>query len=217
MNKCELSLNNYIPCLYFCDEHYATRYSQSNTLMKSDERLQHDVMQAVKSEPLLMGLSSTLHAEVGVTASKGVITLTGHVDSYPKKMAVEHAAKSVPGVRAIAEEIEVPLDRTNRRSDTEIARAAVHALRQCDAVPDDRITISVENGCVKLEGNVEWQFEKDEARREIEDLDGVMKISNLITVQPDLKSIEIKGKIQRALQRAVSVAWSFLRVTNQSV
>jgi osmotically-inducible protein OsmY len=138
-------------------------------------------------------------------------------DSYSKKNAVEHAAKSVPGVRAIAEEIDVPLGRTNRRSDTEIAREAVHALHECDAVPDDRITISVEHGCVKLEGNVEWQFEKDEARREIEELTGVRRITNLITVQPDLESIESKGNIRRVLQRAVSVAWSFLRVTNPSV
>jgi osmotically-inducible protein OsmY len=181
--------------------------------MKSDQRLQHEVVHAVKREPLLMGLSSALYAELGVTASNGVITLTGHVDSYPKKWAVEHAAKSVHGVRAIAEEIEVPIDRTNRISDTQIAQSAVWALRESDAVPDDRITISVENGCVKLEGNVEWPFEKDEAGRVIEDLDGVMKITNLITVQPDLKYVERKEHFRHSLQHAFSMAWNFLSIS----
>jgi osmotically-inducible protein OsmY len=180
--------------------------------MKSDERLQRDVIEALKWEPLLMETSSTMYAELGVTAKDGVITLTGHVDSYPKKMAVEHAAKHVPGVRAIAEEIDVPHTHPNRISDTEIAHSAVRALRECDAVPNDRITISVEHGCVKLEGNVEFQFEKDEARREIEELRGVMRIINLITVQADLKSVESSGNFRHAFQRAVSVAWSFLHV-----
>jgi osmotically-inducible protein OsmY len=180
--------------------------------MKSDERLQHDVMQAMKDEPLLRGLSSTLHAELGVTASDGVITLTGHVDSYSKKNAVEHAAKHVPGVRAIAEEIEVPLGYANRISDTEIARSAVRALRESDAIPDELITISVEKGCVKLEGNVEFQFEKDEALREIEDLSGVTRIINLITVQSDQTPMDGDHNFRSSLQRAVSVAWSFLHV-----
>ena len=180
--------------------------------MKSNERLQQDVIHAVKREPLLMGLSSALYAELGVTASNGVITLTGRVNSYPQKWAVEHAAKSVPGVRAIAEEIEVPIDRPNRISDTQIAQTAVLALRESDAIPDNGITISVENGCVKLEGNVEWQFEKDEARRVIEDLDGVMKITNLITVQPELKYMETKEHFLRTFQHAFSIAWNFLGI-----
>ncbi len=180
--------------------------------MKSDQRLQHEVIHAVKREPLLMGLSSALQAELGVTASNGVITLTGHVDSYPKKWAIEHAAKSVPGVRAIAEEIEVPIDRINRISDTQIAQSAVRALRASDAVPDGQITISVENGCVKLEGNVEWPFERDEARRVINELDGVMKIINLITVQPELRYVERKEYFLRTFQHAFSMAWNFLSI-----
>ncbi|MFI5202504.1 MAG: BON domain-containing protein, partial [Candidatus Kapaibacterium sp.] len=158
--------------------------------MKSNEQLQRDVMDAVKWEPLLNG-ASTLRADIGVTADNGVVTLTGHVNSYAAKLAAERAAKSVNGVRAVAEELEVKLDGKNVKTDTEIARAAVDALRWCTSVPDERLTLSVENGWVKLEGDVEWQFQKDEARREIEDLTGVKGITNLITVKPMLKPVEI--------------------------
>jgi osmotically-inducible protein OsmY len=191
--------------------------------MKSNERLQRKVMNALKWELLHTGVSPTVNdqsseirAELGVTAMNGVITLTGHVDSYAKKMAVEHAAKSVRGVRAVAEEIEVQLDRDNFRSDTDIAEEAVLALRWCTSVPDKRITVSVENGWVTLEGNVEWSFEKDEARREIEEVSGVMGITNHIIVQPEQRPSEIMRYIQRVLQGAFSLMWHGLRLPNHS-
>ncbi len=167
--------------------------------MKTNQQLQRDVVDALKWEPLLNG------AELGVTARDGVITLTGHVDNYPKKLAAERAAKSVHGVRAVAEEIDVKLGAEDRVTDSEIASIAINALKWCNSVPDERITISVENGWVKLEGDVEWQFQKDEARHEIEDINGVKGVTNLIMVQPELEPVEIKDKIQRALQRSATV------------
>jgi len=173
--------------------------------MKSNEQLRRDVMDALKWEPLLNGSTSASKAEIGVAADNGVITLTGKVNSYPKKLAAERAAKSVLGVRAVAEELEVHLDITNRISDTEIAAAAINALKWCNSVPDKRLTVGVENGWVKLEGDVEWQFQKDEAQKEIEDLNGVTGVTNLITVQPVIRATEIKDKIQRALLRSATV------------
>jgi len=168
-------------------------------------------MDALKWEPLLNG-SSGARADIGVTAENGVVTLTGHVDSYSAKLASERATKSVNGVRALAEELEIRLDGKNVKTDTEIAQAAVDALRWCTAVPDERITVNVENGWVKLEGDVEWQFQKDEARREIEDIAGVKGITNLISVKPILKPVEIKDKIQRAFQRSATVDASNISV-----
>ncbi len=162
------------------------------------------MLDALKWEPLLNGMEST-KAEIGVAADNGVITLTGKVDSYPKKLTAERVAKSIHGVRAVAEEIEVHVDQANKRSDTEIAGAAVNALKWCNSVPDNRLTVSVENGWVKLEGDVEWQFQKDEAQKEIEDLNGVRGVTNAISIRPMLQATEIKGKIQHALLRSATV------------
>jgi len=163
-------------------------------------------MDALKWEPLLN------KAEIGVTVDHGVVTLTGRVDSYPGKLAAEHAAKGVNGVRALAEELQIKLDGNNVRTDTEIAQAAADALKWCTAIPDDRITVSVENGWVKLEGDVEWQFQKDEARREVEDIMGVKGVTNFVTVKPVLKPIDIKDKIQQAFQRSATVDASNISV-----
>ncbi len=182
--------------------------------MKSNERLQREVMKALKWELLHNGAFSTMGSELGVTAQNGVITLTGHVDSYPKKIAVEHAAKSVRGVRAMAEEIEVLLGWENQRSDTEIAEDAVNALQWNSAVPHHRITVSVEQGWVILEGTVEWEFQKDEAWREIEDVNGVTGITNLITVQARETSFRMLDNIHLGFQRALSTTWHALRLSN---
>jgi len=167
--------------------------------MKTNEQLQRDVMEALKWEPILNA------TEIGVAAKDGVITLSGMVDSYAKKVAAEYAAKKVAGVRAVAEDIEIRPWGNNLKTDTDIAAAAVEALRWCTSVPDEKIKISVDNGWVKLEGEVEWQFQKDEARREIEDLSGVKGISNLITLKPVVKPADIKNKIHRAFERSATI------------
>jgi osmotically-inducible protein OsmY len=174
--------------------------------MKSNEHLRRDVSESLKWEPLLH------EAEIGVNAEGGVITLTGHVDSYAKKLAAERAAKSVNGVRGLAEEIEVRLSTANRLSDTEIAEAAVNALKWASSIPDKRITLSVENGWVKLEGDVEWQYQKDEARIEIEGIAGVIGITNLIEVQPEINPSDIKDKIQRAFERTATIDSSNVKI-----
>lgn len=69
--------------------------------MKTNQELQKDVQDAIRWEPLLNA------AEIGVTAKDGVITLTGTVDSYYKKVEAETAAKNVAGVKAVAEEITI--------------------------------------------------------------------------------------------------------------
>lgn len=167
-------------------------------------------MEALKWEPLL---GASMNAtDIGVAARSGVITLTGSVDTYPKKLAAERATKNVAGVKAVAEEIDVHIDGTNRRNDTEIAEAAVNALRWCNTVPDDRIKVSVENGWLKLEGEVEWDFQKTEARREVEDLTGVKGVTNLISLKPQVKPAEIKDKIRRAFERSATVDSSHIAI-----
>ena len=69
--------------------------------MKSNEELQLDVQDAIKWQPLLKA------AEIGVTAKDGIVTLSGTVNSFTKKMEAENAAKNVVGVRAVVEEIDV--------------------------------------------------------------------------------------------------------------
>jgi osmotically-inducible protein OsmY len=166
--------------------------------MKTDAQLQQDVMNELKWE-------STIHAaEIGVRVKDGVVTLSGNVDSYPKKWAAEDAAKRVAGVKAVAEEIDVKLAGTYRRSDEDIARAASDILQWNLLVPHDRVKVMVQDGQVTLSGDVDWYHEKTSAENAVCHLKGVCGVTNSITIKPPVpivKAVEVKNKIEDALKR----------------
>jgi osmotically-inducible protein OsmY len=167
--------------------------------MKTNLMLQKDVQDELRWEPMLNA------AEIGVTAKDGIVTLSGTVDTYSKKLAAERAAKRVIGVKAVAMEIEVKLGISNVRNDAEIAKAALDALKWSTTVPDDRIKLKVENGWLYLEGELDWQFQKDAARTCVEDLFGVRGVSNNITLKPRVNVNVIKENIKKALERNADV------------
>jgi osmotically-inducible protein OsmY len=111
--------------------------------------------------------------EIAVTVHDGVVTLTGSAESYAEKLKAEQVVKRVRGVRGVANDIEVRLSGRAERTDTDIARAAVEALKWRTSVPGDEIKVSVSKGWVTLEGNVHWQFQKSGAYESVHHLAGV--------------------------------------------
>jgi osmotically-inducible protein OsmY len=140
---------------------------------------------------------------IGVTTTpSGVVTLTGTVNTYMEKLAAEEAAKRVHGVRAVANEIEVFIPGSERRSDTDIAEAALIALK-ARATPLDQIKVTVKDGWVTLEGEIEYYFQRQEAEQAISPLAGVKGVTNNIRVRPrPVNEAEIKKQIQDALVRS---------------
>lgn len=163
--------------------------------MKNNEELQKDVQEAIKWEPLLSA------AEIGVIAKDGVITLTGIVDSYAKKIEAEDAVKSVAGVRAVVEKIEIKFNGMGRKNDNEIASDVLSALKWNWGVPSDKVKIKVEDGWISLEGEVNWNFQKEAAKLSVKNLLGVRGITNNITIksetQDEIKQIDIERAIER--------------------
>jgi osmotically-inducible protein OsmY len=163
--------------------------------MKTNEDLQKDVQDAIKWEPLLNA------AEIGVIAKNGVVTLTGIVDSYAKKIEAETAAKSVVGVKAVVEKIEVKFSNTFKKSDTDIANDALKGFRSTWDVPDDKIKITVENGWATLEGEVPWNFQRVAARNIVNNLIGVKGVTNNIKIKPNIQDAIEQREIEHALAR----------------
>ena len=167
--------------------------------MKTDKQLQADVMEELKWDPKLDS------SEIGVAVKNGIITLSGAVSSYAKKLAAEDAAKRVKDVKGIAEEITVRLSPNGQRTDTEIAEAAVNALKWNSSVPDDKLTISVENGWLTLEGQLDWQFQKDTATLAADDIIGVKGVTNLINIKPRVNVPVVRDTIKKALERSADI------------
>jgi osmotically-inducible protein OsmY len=167
--------------------------------MKTDSELQRDVLDELKWEPSINA------AHIGVSVKDGIVTVSGHVDSYWERFMAERAANRVRGVKAIANEIEVVLPGISRRSDEDIAAAVVKALQSHVGVPEDKIKVTVSKGWVKLEGEVEWGYQKDDAERAVRSLSGVTGASNLITVKPRVAPTELKAKIEDAFRRSAEL------------
>lgn len=163
--------------------------------MKTDVQLQEDVLDELRWEPMLRP------SEIGVAVKDGIVTLSGYVSDYSKKLAAEKAVKRVKGVKAVAEDIEVRLPYETLKNDEEIAREVVNALKWNINVPDDKVSAKVDNGWVTLDGELEWQYQRDAAMSAVKNLLGVNGVINLIKLKPALNLTIVKSNIRKALER----------------
>jgi osmotically-inducible protein OsmY len=164
---------------------------------KSDTSIRNDVLSELKWDPKI---TST---DIAITVTDGVVALSGYVTSYWEKDSVEKAVKRVYGVRGVANDLQVTPFST--RTDPEIARDAVHALQSHAGVPDEKITVTVDNARVTLEGTVDWQSQKNAADSVVKKLIGVVSVVNNIQIKPRLSSSEVEKKIQEALTRSAEL------------
>jgi len=164
--------------------------------MKTNEELQKDVQNAIKWEPLLNA------AEIGVTVKDGVVTLTGSVNSYAKKSEAEAAAKSVAGVKAVVEKIEIKFGTDwTKKDDNEIATEVLNAIKWNWEVPNDKVKVKVEKGWVTLDGELHWNFQKEAAKNAVKNLLGVTGVSNNIIIKAESYDKVEKAKVEDALTR----------------
>lgn len=163
--------------------------------MSTDRQLQQNVIAE-------LGWDAAIDASrIGVEAKNGIVTLSGHVESYAQKWAAERAAQRVSGVKGIAVEIDVVLPGSSQRTDADIASAARHALEWNVLVPREAVAVMVEDGHVTLSGDVEWAYVRTAAESSVRGLLGVKGVSNLIRIRPQIKPGDVKVKIEAALQR----------------
>ena len=163
---------------------------------KTDADIQRDVLDELKWDARVQP------NEIGVVVKNGIVTLTGWVDSYTKKWAAEEAALRVKGVKAVANDIEVRLPTAAQRTDADLAAAALRALEWDAFVPTDKVKVTVSNAWVTLDGEVEWEFEREDAERVVRRLTGVRGVTNLIKVKSRPTPSELKRKIEDALIRS---------------
>jgi osmotically-inducible protein OsmY len=176
-------------------------------VMKTDTQLQEDVLDELRWS------GHVRPNEVGVSVKKGVVTLSGAIDTLSKKWAAEEAALRVRGVKAVANELEVHLPSMAERTDEEIALAAVRALTWDVDVPASDIQVTVGNGWITLKGTVNVLFQRNAAFRDVRHLAGVRGVSNLLTVrQPTPAPADVKQRIERALVRNAELDAKGVRV-----
>lgn len=164
-----------------------------------DINLKHNVESELEWDPEVDA------RKIGVAAESGVVTLTGHVPSYPAKWSAERIAKRVRGVQGLANEIEVDLATGDRLDDAAIVQSALSALNWNFTVPKDSIRVVTTKGFLTLEGDVKWQFQKRAAEDAVRHLRGVRGVSNQVEVKAHVYAGDVKAKIEAALKRSAEV------------
>ena len=163
---------------------------------KKDAHLESDV----KSE--LLWDSSVTSDKINVKAKDGVVTLTGTVPHYSEKVAAELAVQRVTGVRGIADEMEVRIEESYGKGDSEIAKAAADAIEWNYSAPKN-VKVTVDKGWVRLTGEAEWDFERNAAKNAVSSLLGVVGVTNDIVIKSSVRATDVKTLIEDALKRSV--------------
>jgi osmotically-inducible protein OsmY len=170
-----------------------------DSVLKSDSDIKKDVENELRWDP---DVDAT---DVAVAVSKGVVTLTGFVRSYSEKWEAEVAAKRVAGVVGLANDIEVRLPGSDERPDPEIARDAISAIKAQLPVSWEKTKVIVKNGWVTLEGEVEWNYQRERVETAVRYLRGVKGVSNLVKLKPRVSPTELKRKIEEAFRRSAEI------------
>jgi osmotically-inducible protein OsmY len=163
--------------------------------VRSDADIQQDVLDELSWDQHINV------SDIGVSVKEGVVTLTGLVDNYLMRLAAQNAALRVKGAHAVANDIEVRLHTSAERTDSDLALAALYALKWDAAIPTDKLDITVSHGYVTLRGGVEWPFQREAAERAIRRLAGIKGVTNWVTVAVRATPGDIKQKIEHALVR----------------
>jgi osmotically-inducible protein OsmY len=165
----------------------------------TDKDLKQNVERALEWEPSLDA------RDIGVAVDAGVVTLRGNVASYTEKLEAERVTLAVYGVKAVANDLVVHISDILKRTDTEIAHAAVNAIGWHSLIPKDRITVTVTNGWLELHGTVDWQYQRDAAVRAVRNLTGVTGVTNKVAVKSRVKASDVRAQIEAAFRRSAEV------------
>ena len=156
-------------------------------MTKSDIQLKQDIEDELHWDPKVNS------AQIGVNVDNGAVSLLGTVDSYAEKWAAEEATKRVSGVHTVALNLTVKILAEHAGSDSDIAAAVQHALRWNVYIPNT-VTAQVNVGSVRLEGQVNWNYQRVTAERAVRYIRGVVEVHNLITLEPASPTAQGKDK-----------------------
>jgi osmotically-inducible protein OsmY len=177
--------------------------------MRADDEIKRDVEEELDWEPHIDA------TDIAVAVKDGVVTLSGFARSYGQRRAAEAAAKRVAGVLGVVNNLEVRLPIIHRRPDPEIARDAVEALKYGLPYSYERIKVVVRDGWVTLDGELEWNYQREDAEKAVAGVRGVAGISNLIQLKPRVAPSEIKRKIDEAFRRSARIDAERITVETQ--
>jgi osmotically-inducible protein OsmY len=167
--------------------------------MRTDNDIKKDVESELSWDP---DLDPT---DIAVKVKDGIVTLAGFTSSFSSKYKAERDVKRVKGVVGVVNDIQVRLPGSDERPDPDLAREAVAAIRQELPYSASLIKVTVRDGWITLEGDVEWNYQRERAEAAVRKLKGVKGVINTIAIKPRVQPSDVKQKIEEALKRSAEV------------
>ncbi len=177
-----------------------------NFFNKSDSKIKTDVINELLWDPRV----NSSHIKVNV--DNGIVSLSGSVPHYFEKKSAEHATQRVGGVKAVADELKVK--GIYEKSDEDIATIAFNTLEWNYSVPKD-IKVAVEKGWITLDGEVDWDYQRQAAKDSVSNILGVYGVSNNIKIKNKVQKEDIKTRIEEALKRSAEIEGKAIVVSVQ--
>jgi osmotically-inducible protein OsmY len=173
---------------------------------KPNNLLESDVQEELDWDPLFD------NSRIIVKANDGNVTLTGAVDSYYDTILASDDAWSVNGVKSVDNELLVGLA-GEAIADADVAADCVDALNRDRFVPKGQVNVIVVDGWVTLSGEVRRHFQRQAALHAVSRVDGVLGITNDITLTRDAMPNDIADRINKAFRRHAIIDDSAIRVS----
>jgi len=163
--------------------------------MLSDKELKDNVLKELEFDS---GVDAT---NIGVIVEDGAVTLTGTINDYSQRLAAVYAVKSMVGVKALADDIDIVLSPAHRRDDTEIAKHISHVLQHNTNTAEEGVKALVHHGMVTLNGIVFNERQRRNIEEQVGHVAGVNSIDNRIKIEPVVEPENVKEQITAALKR----------------
>jgi osmotically-inducible protein OsmY len=167
--------------------------------MRLDNDIEHGVDAQLKSNPAIDA------TDIAAKVTHGAVTLCGFGRNIHETHQAELSVRRVAGVGAVANDLAVRPNEANKRSDPELAREALKALKLELPATWAHIRIMVRDGHVVLEGTVTWPYVRTRAESAVRRVPGIVDIRNCIGVRPAVIDGDIKTGIEAAFQRSAVV------------
>lgn len=173
-----------------------------DNVFSKDKPTDKEISNAVDNE--LLFNATTPSYLIDVTSNEGIVTLEGTVDNILAKDRAIKIARTVKGVRAIIDRIDVD---TPNRSDDVLRNDVVYALLLDPATDSYQIEVEARNGIISLSGTVESWQEKQLSEYVTKGIVGVKDVENNITFdyKDDRSDFEVKHDIEQSFNNDIRI------------
>jgi hyperosmotically inducible periplasmic protein len=172
----------------------ATLVAQPAAATRYDNQIENTVAQKLAAKDQFRGVRSSVE--------DGIVTLTGTVDLYQRKLDAARLARKAANVQGVRNLIAVAGPTV---SDAQLEQELAKKLRYVRAGYDitfDYFALGVKDGVVTVEGQDRTGVGRDEALADIQNMPGVKDVISNIAVEPvSLMDDGLRARAARAIYR----------------